>query len=143
MSLTRIAASFLLVAASLAGQPQAARADFFGLDLKLKDKCDTGWVLAYIKERFDGKVRAYLGNKLFITHIHSPVLRYSRLRDEEHTVGRQYCQAKVEMTDRKVRDIYYTLEYPWGFSGQLTHVEFCIPDMDPGRVYGRQCSTVR
>ncbi len=143
MSISRVAASLLLIAASAAAQPQVARADFLGLDLKLEDKCDTGWVLAYIKERFDGKVRAYLDSKLFITRIHDPVLRYARLRDDEHRVGRQYCQAKVEMTDRKIRDIFYTLEYPWGFSGQLTHIEFCIPGMDPNRVYGRLCSTVR
>ena len=112
-------------------------------DIKTRDHCDTDWVLGYIKQRYDGKVRAYLGNKLFMLDIRNVKYRYSKMRDEEHLVGRQYCQATVIMNDRKPRTMFYSLEYPWGFAGNLTHVEFCIQGLDPDHIYGKACSTVR
>lgn len=139
MSIIRATLAFSMLAASLT-IPQPAKAFF---TLEGLDRCDTGWVLSYIQRKFDSKVRSYLKSDLFITRIYEPVLLEARPRDEEHNVGRQYCQAKVTMTDRSIRSIFYTLEYPWGFAGQLTHVEFCIPDLDPWHVYGRKCSTVR
>jgi hypothetical protein len=153
MSISRLPLLTMTIAASLATAPAARAGELFDL-LKpgryidadkwhMADHCDTGWVLSYIKARFDGKVRAYVGNKLFITTIYGAKLHRARPRDDEHLVGRQYCKATVTMTDGKARDIFYTLEYPWGYAGNLTHVEFCIPGMDPEHVYGRLCSTVR
>ncbi len=139
MSIIRATLAVCMLAASLS-LPQPAKAFF---SLEGFDRCDTGWVLSYIQRRFDSRVRNHLKSDLFITGIYEPVLLEARPRDEEHNVGRQYCRAKVTMTDRSIRPVFYILEYPWGFAGQLTHVEFCIPDLDPWHVYGRKCSAIR
>lgn len=135
----------LIVASTIAGgfiAAPAARADVLSL-LHLKDSCESPWVLDYIRERYQRKFKSYAKTDLLIVDIRHPTLRHERERDEEHRVGRQYCHATVVMTDRKKRDLFYLLEYPWGYAGQLTHVEFCIPGFDRWHVYGKQCSTVR
>ena len=110
-----------------------------------KDYCDTGWVLKYLKTKVDGKYRKYNGSKLFLVDIINPTLKHEVQRDEDHRVGRQFCQAKVRMSDGQKRDMWYLLATPWGFSGTppLGGVEFCIAGLDPWHVYGKDCSTIR
>jgi hypothetical protein len=107
-----------------------------------EDLCDTGWVLSALKTKVDGKYRKYNGTKLFLIDIINPTLRYERKRDEEHRVGRKFCHATVRMSDGHKRDMWYLLETPWGFSGKLAGLEFCIAGLDPWHVYGKDCSTI-
>lgn len=108
------------------------------------DACDQRWVVAKLKEKFDYKVRAYTDRPgLAIKSLDGIKLVRARPRDETHLVGRQYCEADAVMSDRQVRKIYYLLEYPWGYAGQLTRIEFCVQGLDPWHVYGQACSTVR
>lgn len=110
-----------------------------------KDYCDTGWVLQHLKAKVDGKYRKYNGGKLFLIDIINPTLKHEVLRDEDHNVGRQFCQAKVRMSDGGKRDMWYLLETPGTFAGipKLSGVDFCIAGLDPWHVYGKDCSTMR
>ena len=109
------------------------------------DQCATATVLNNLKRDVDHKFRGYTKTKLFLVEIINPVETYSRERDETHTVDRKWCHAKARMNDRTIRDMWYILEKPWGLAGAplFTGVEFCIVGLDPWKVYGKDCSTIR
>ena len=109
------------------------------------DQCATATVLNNLKRDVDHKFRGYTKTKLFLVEIIDPVETHSRERDETHTVARKWCHAKARMNDRTIRDMWYILEKPWGIAGAplFTGVEFCIVGLDPWKVYGRDCSTIR
>jgi hypothetical protein len=109
------------------------------------DQCATATVLKNLKRDVDHKFRGYTKTKLFLVEIIDPVETYSRDRDETHTVSRKWCHAKARMNDRTIRDMWYMLEKPWGLAGAplFTGVEFCIVGLDPWKVYGKDCSTIR
>jgi hypothetical protein len=140
MFVSRLAAAFGLVLSTLCLQPAQAW-ELPGS----KDHCDTGWVLSYLKAKVDGKFRKYNDNKLFLIDIINPTLVHEVERDDEHRVGRQFCQAKVRMSNGQKRDMWYLLETPWGLAGTppLAGVEFCIAGLDPWKTYGKDCSTIR
>ena len=109
------------------------------------DQCATATVLNNLKRDVDHKFRGYTKTKLFLVEIIDPAETHSRGRDETHTVARKWCHAKARMNDRTIRDMWYILEKPWGIAGAplFTGVEFCIVGLDPWKVYGRDCSTIR
>lgn len=109
------------------------------------DECATGTVLSNLKRDVDHKFRSYAKTRLVVIKVIDPVEHYARDRDETHTVARKWCRAKVRMSDRKIRDIWYILEKPWGLAGAplFTGVEFCIVGLDPWKTYGKDCSTIR
>jgi hypothetical protein len=109
------------------------------------DYCTTPQVLDRLKEKVDHKFRGYTKTKNFLLEIVDPEETYSRDRDETHTVGRKWCHAKARLTDGTIRDMWYVIEKPWGFAGVpvLTSAEFCIAGLDPWKVYGKDCSTIR
>jgi hypothetical protein len=140
MSIKRVTMLLGLMSALATFQPAAA----FQLP-NSEDLCATGWVLSHLRNRVDGKFRHYNGTKLHLIDIYNPTLRYERVRDETHNVGRKFCHAKVLMNDGFKRDMWYVLETSWGLAGtpKLAGVEFCISGLDPWKVYGKDCSTIR
>jgi hypothetical protein len=110
----------------------------------LHDDCTTGWVLSSLKANVFGKYRRYISESLLLTEIIDPEMQRETLRDEQHRVGRKFCHATARLSDGTERDLWYLIEYPWGFAGApLSSVEFCIAGLDPWHVYGNNCSTVR
>ncbi len=120
-------------------------------DLQLvnsENVCNSGWVLSALKAEAGGQFRKYHETNLVLVDILNPKLTHERKRDAEHNVGREFCHAKVRMANGnryEIRDMWYLVETPWGFSGipTLSGLEFCIAGLDPWHVYGKECSTVR
>jgi hypothetical protein len=140
MFATRFALALGLFAASLPVQKAAA----WELP-RSEDFCNTGWVLKSLKTKVDSKYRQYNGTKLFLLDIINPTQTYERKRDATHKVKRKFCHATARMNDGSKRDMWYLLETPWGFAGtpKLAGLEFCIAGLDPWKIYGRDCSTIR
>lgn len=109
------------------------------------DYCATPNILENLKRDVDHKFRGYTKTKLFLLDVVNPVETYSRDRDDTHKVGRKWCHAKARMNDGKVRDMWYILEKPWGLAGtpMFSSTEFCIVGLDPWKIYGKDCSTIR
>lgn len=109
------------------------------------DYCATPHVIENIKRDIDHKFRAYTKRKIFALEIINPSEAHSRDRDETHTVARKWCHGKLRSTDGKIRDMWYLLEKPWGMAGipVLSSTEFCIAGLDPWKIYGKDCSTIR
>ena len=141
MSAIRLALAACLALAGLNAAPARA------FDLPIPDPndyCTTGWVIEALKKQVDYKFRGYTETKLFLTDVINPSEHYSRERDETRNVARKWCHAKGRMNDGVTRDIWYIIEYPWGFAGApLSAMEFCISGLDPWKIYGKDCSTIR
>ena len=134
----------LALAAALSAASAPAGAGEFRLP-DPTDYCTTPAIIERLKSRVDHKFRGYTRTKLFLVEVIHPTERLSTRRDETHTVSRKWCHAKARMNDGKIRDIWYVIEKPWGFAGVpfMAGVEFCIAGLDPWKVYGKDCSTIR
>ena len=56
---------------------------------------------------------------------------------------RRYCRARVTMSDKHRRTMYFMIEEDTSFVSWTAGVEFCIRGLDRWRVYDRDCRTVR
>jgi hypothetical protein len=140
MSSVRFAIAFSLVLSGfVAGNAAAADGSYD------EGLCADGSVLGRIHRKIDDRYRNYIGMDVGLVEVVDPNLRHESERDDVHKVGRQFCHAKVLMTDGRKRDMWYLIERPWGFAGMpySKSVEFCISGLDPWHVYGQNCSTVR
>ncbi|MGV3552385.1 hypothetical protein [Rhizobium sp.] len=109
------------------------------------DYCGTPKIIENLKRDVDNKFRGVTKTKLFLVDVIDPVQHYARNRDETHKVDRRWCRAKARMNDQTVRDMWYILEKPWGLAGTplFSSTEFCIVGLDPWKIYGKDCSTIR
>lgn len=100
-------------------------------------------VTGTVSSRFAQNMRGFLGLDLSIAEF--GVIHESRYepRDATHRVERRYCQAKVITTDGARRQLWYLIENGWGYAGVGSSVEFCVSGLDPWRVYGAACKSLR
>lgn len=105
--------------------------------------CSDGSVLSFIDHRFDYKAYRYLGAGLDIMGITAVSATGYAPRDATHSVERLYCHAKVDMNDGRRRDLWYMIQWNWGFAGLGRNIRFCISGLDPWHVDGRDCRSVR
>jgi hypothetical protein len=143
MFLARIALCFALTLAALVPGGNLAAGEFRLPDPT--DYCTTPQVIETLKRKVDYKFRGYTKTKIFLVEVIHPRERLDSKRNETHTVARKWCHAKARMNDGTIRDMWYLLEKPWGFAGMplLSGLEFCIAGLDPWRIYGKDCSTIR
>ena len=58
-------------------------------------------------------------------------------------IDRRFCHGKVVMNDGHTRVIWYMIEYGQGYAGVGANVEYCISGLDPWRINGAYCRSVR
>ncbi|MDX3927239.1 MAG: hypothetical protein QHC90_15735 [Shinella sp.] len=124
-----------LLAALLAGPAQASGSD---------SACGDPAVLGFITSRFEYRAAQYLGQDVSIFEIRKMApSRFEPFTRYISSVERQYCHARVTLTDGRERPMWYVIERPWGFAGVGRNIEFCIGGLDPWHVYGARCSSLR
>ena len=89
--------------------------------------CDAPQVLSYIQNRFVWTDRLVLKRGLAIDHIEP----------------RLYCHGTAQMNDGHKRQIWWLIEGGMGFAGLGDNLEFCISGLDPLKVHGAWCRSVR
>lgn len=144
--MTRKLAATLLISLSLAASAGtgAKAADYASVAPTVDaGACGHPSVLGFITRRFDYKAANYLHANIAIAEIRDMGLGRFEPRDETHLVERQYCQATAVTTDGQRRPMWYLIEWPWGFAGVGSNVEFCIGGLDPWYVYGAHCASLR
>lgn len=62
---------------------------------------------------------------------------------EIQLIERRFCQGRAAMSDGKTRSIWFLIERGQGFASIGNNVEFCIAGLDPWRIYGAHCRSVR
>jgi hypothetical protein len=135
MFATRVALGMLMAITAILPTQNALATEFRLPDPN--DYCHTPSIVQRLKTRVDHKFRGYTKTKLFLVEVMRPKEKLATERDETHTVDRKWCHAKARMNDGKIRDMWYVIEKPWGFTG------FCIAGLDPWHIYGKDCSTIR
>jgi hypothetical protein len=126
---------FLAAMMAAPGTAVADRGDYPAL-------CESERVLSDIVRRFGWAERRTWHRGFEIDEIISPRLRYQVTRGPT-SIWHDHCTARAVMTDGTTRKIYYTVERGMGFASIGNYVRFCIVGLDPWRVYGAYCSTVR
>jgi len=105
-------------------------------------RCQDQAILKRISDKFAWAERNTWHRGFVIDEIVSPNLRY-QVNNGPTTIRHDHCTARAIMTDGSVRRIYYTVERRQGFASIGDNVQFCIVGLDPWRVHGAACSTVR
>ena len=107
------------------------------------DMCGHGDILDRIQSRFTYTAEHYLKSDIGISDFDR--IRENRLvsLNESQNVERHYCHARAHMSDGKKRDIWYVVESPWGFAGMGDGVTYCVSGLDPYRLHGRFCMSLR
>ncbi len=139
MTFPRTLLALALSAASLAGSAAPSHAFSGGAF----PACDAPTVLTYIQKRFVWTDENLLKRGLGITALRHPHENRREPTSEKPSPGRLYCHATAEMTDGRDRKIWYLIEAGWGFASIRDNVEFCIAGLDPWKVYGAGCLSVR
>lgn len=104
--------------------------------------CSEQWVLDRIAGNFAWTERTQWRRGFVIDRIDTPRLRY-QVNYGPTTIQHDHCQARALMTNGRIRNVYYTVERRQGFASIGSKVRYCIIGLDPWRVYGAACSTVR
>lgn len=105
-------------------------------------QCQNQSVLNRIAGKFAWAERNTWRRGFVIDEIISPRLNYQVLNGPT-SIRHDHCLARAVMTDGRVRNLYYMVERGQGFASIGNRVQFCIVGLDPWRVYGAACSTVR
>lgn len=105
--------------------------------------CDTPEVLTDIQKRFEWTDRVLLKRGLAINHIDRPLRIRGRNEQASSSIPRIYCQGTARMNDGRKRPMWWLIEGGMGFAGLRDNLEFCISGLDPLKVHGAWCRSVR
>lgn len=105
--------------------------------------CDAPQVLSYIQNRFVWTDRHVLKRGLAIDHIERVHTNHSRAGHQYWSIPRLYCHGTAQMNDGHKRQIWWLIEGGMGFAGLGDNLEFCISGLDPLKVHGAWCRSVR
>lgn len=105
--------------------------------------CDAPQVLDYIQKRFVWTDTHLLKRGLAINSITQTRRNRVSYGDQYWSIPRLYCHGTAHMNDGKERTIWWLIEGGMGFAGLRDNLEFCISGLDPFKVHGAWCRSVR
>ncbi|MDF1607198.1 hypothetical protein PZ897_03310 [Hoeflea sp. YIM 152468] len=105
--------------------------------------CDAPQVLSYIQKRFVWTDTHLLKRGLAIERIEPAQRNRSGYGLHHSSVPRLYCHGMARMNDGHKRKIWWLIEGGMGFAGLRDNLEFCISGLDPFKVHGAWCRSVR
>jgi hypothetical protein len=105
--------------------------------------CDAPQVLTHIQNRFVWNDRHVLKRGLAIEAIDRAHRNRNRYGTEYWSIPRLYCHGTAYMSDGHKRQIWWLIEGGMGFAGLGDNLEYCISGLDPLKVHGAWCRSVR
>ncbi len=105
--------------------------------------CDAPQVLSHIQNRFVWTDRNLLKRGLAIESIQRVHPNRTRFEGQYWSIPRLYCHGTAHMNDGHKRQIWWLIEGGMGFAGLGNNLEFCISGLDPLKVHGAWCRSVR
>jgi hypothetical protein len=104
--------------------------------------CDDGSVLSKVAEKqayYDAHI---IGRGIGIANFDA--IREVKVDvDGPSLVPRRYCRAIAWLSDGRKSEVVYLIEFQAGFASIHWGVQSCLPSMDPYRVYGAWCHSIR
>ena len=104
--------------------------------------CDSPGVFRSITHRFASADRDFYSGIQAIDEI-DRVQQLALVANRPSPLVRRFCRARVHLSDRSHRTMYYMIEEEAGFIALSHGVEFCIRGLDPWYVHDAKCRTVR
>ncbi len=99
-------------------------------------------MLDRIAERFAWAERNTWQRGYQIATIENPRLRYTVFSGPS-TIRHRHCRASAVMTNGDRRTVFYTVSAGMGFASIGNGVDFCLAGLDPWRVHGAACQSLR
>jgi len=104
--------------------------------------CADARMLARISKRFAWAERNTWQRGYQIADIEAPRLRYVVFKGPS-MIRHRHCRATALMTNGTRRTLFYTLSAGMGFASIGNGVDFCLAGLDPWRVHGAACRSLR
>ncbi len=108
--------------------------------------CENPRVLAQVEDQFEYGAPRTIPAQLAVVEFsdlfeksYQPVGSLGGRREIE----RRYCQGTALISTGERRTLYYVVEYPMGFAGVGWRAEGCVLGLDPWKVYGANCESLR
>ena len=110
--------------------------------ITIADRCDDPAILRRIESRFGWAEQRTWHRGFEINEIVAPRLRYQVLNGPS-IILHDHCIGNAVMTDGSVRTLVYTVSRGMGFASIGDGVNYCVQGLDPWRVFGAGCSTLK
>ena len=104
--------------------------------------CADARMLARIAKRFAWAERHTWQRGYEIDDIEGPGLRYTVFNGPS-TIRHRHCRATALMTNGARRTLFYTVSAGMGLASIGHGVDFCLAGLDPWRVHGAACRSLR
>ena len=104
--------------------------------------CADSRVLARITKRFAWAERNTWQRGYEIATIEDPHLRYTVFNGPS-TIRHRHCRATALMTNGARHTLFYTVSAGMGLASIGQGVDFCLAGLDPWRVHGAACRSLR
>ena len=108
--------------------------------------CENPRVLAQVEDQFEYGAPRTIPAQLAVVEFadlvekdYQPIGSLNGRREIE----RRYCQGTALISTGERRTLYYVVEYPMGFAGVGWRAEGCVLGLDPWKVYGANCESLR
>ena len=112
---------------------------YAGADIRA---CADARTLARISQRFAWAERNTWQRGYEIATIENPRLRYTVFKGPS-MIRHRHCRATAVMTNGARRTVFYTISAGMGFASIGQGVDFCLAGLDPWRVHGAACRSLR
>jgi hypothetical protein len=137
-----IAALLALAAPAFAGGyvvPAEQRYLPFSGDLP---KCDDGWTIGWIENRFDHTQSEFWNSPLQIVNI-DRIEEVGFRSNGASYIPRRYCVARAELNDNKFHTVVYQIQERTFLAGFGDGFEWCVIGFDHDMAYAPACSALR
>ncbi|MBX3575661.1 MAG: hypothetical protein KF723_00530 [Rhizobiaceae bacterium] len=140
-------ALYALSAIVLAATAPAAHTGewFFPTSNKVSRACDDRVVLRRVKRDFAYQVRhvPHLPDVKIVDFHNIHEHRYEPFDGDRQPIARRYCGATAQLSDGRLREMWYLIEDPMGFASIGDGVEFCVAGFDRWKVYNNHCRVLK
>ncbi|WP_244631074.1 hypothetical protein [Aureimonas sp. ME7] len=146
---TRLAAVSALVAASVAAPAfaadyyQPAPAETVMLQPAKVPACDDARVMAQVEDQFEYGAPRTIPAALAVVEFSGLFEKSYQPLGGHKEIERRYCQGTALISTGEQRTLYYVIEYPMGYAGLGWRAEGCVLGLDPWKVYGANCESLR
>lgn len=105
--------------------------------------CDDARVLAKVEDQFEYGAPRTIPAALAVVEFSDLFEKSYQPMGGYKEIERRYCQGMALISTGEQRTLYYVVEYPMGFAGVGWRAEGCVLGLDPWKIYGANCESLR
>ncbi|WP_244497878.1 hypothetical protein [Aureimonas sp. AU40] len=105
--------------------------------------CENPRVLAQVEDQFEYGAPNTVHAALQVVEFSGLYEKAYQPRAGTKLIERRYCQGTALISSGEHRTLYYVIEYPMGYAGVGWRAEGCVLGLDPWKVYGANCESLR